>query len=118
VPKPVVIATFPYRYQAEYARQILTGAGIRSALLADDAAGMYAGLTFTNPARVVVHPEDRVEAERLLHDHGVLGGDGDSGSSAEDDAADDAADDAGTFGFDDDDDAESEAGDDAPPWRQ
>lgn len=78
----VVVATFPYRYQAEYARQILSGAGIRSALLADDAAGMYVGMTFTNPARLLVRREDHSAAERVLHDHGVIPG-GEAGSDAE-----------------------------------
>jgi hypothetical protein len=76
-----VVARFPYRYQAEFARQILTGAGIRCALLADDAAGMYVGLTFTNPARLIVHERDRDAALRLLRDHDVYG-EGENGGEA------------------------------------
>jgi hypothetical protein len=72
VKQVVIVARFSYRYQAEFAKQILTGAGIRAALFADDAAGMYAGMTFANPARLVVHRRDEAEAKRVLRDHGVL----------------------------------------------
>jgi hypothetical protein len=84
----VVVARFPYRYQAEFARQILTGAGIRSALLVDDAAGMYVGMSFTNPARLLVLREDAADAERVLRDHGVLGGDADAEAADAGDAFD------------------------------
>jgi hypothetical protein len=82
-----VVARFPYRYQAEFARQILSGAGIRCALLADDAAGMYVGLTFTNPARLIVHEKDRDAALRLLSDHDVLGDDSSDGETGAADAS-------------------------------
>lgn len=82
----VIIARFSYRYQAEFAKQILTGAGIRAALFADDAAGMYAGMTFANPARLVVHRRDEAEAKRVLRDHGVL----DVARSDEDEGFDEA----------------------------
>jgi hypothetical protein len=71
-----VIARFAYRHQAEYAANILRGAGIPVFLRIDDAGGLYAGLTFTNPARVIVRTEDSAHAIEVLADAGLLPDDG------------------------------------------
>jgi hypothetical protein len=72
VSETVVVATFPYRHQAEFAANILEGAGVPAFLHIDDAGGVYAGLTFTNPARVIVRREDRVDALNTLRDAGLI----------------------------------------------
>jgi hypothetical protein len=68
----VVIATYSYRHQAEYAANILASAGVPAFLHIDDAGGIYAGLTFANPARIVVRREDRADALDALRDAGLL----------------------------------------------
>lgn len=68
----VVIATFAYRHEAEYAANILRDAGVPASLLIDDAGGIYAGLTFANPARVIVLREDRADALAALRDAGLI----------------------------------------------
>jgi hypothetical protein len=72
VAETVVVATFAYRHEAEYAANILKGAGVPAFLNIDDAGGIYAGLTFANPARVIVRREDRVDALNALRDAGLL----------------------------------------------
>ena len=62
----VVAATFASRYEAEFARETLHAAGIDAILLADDAGGAYAGLSFTGQARLLVHSSDVVRARALL----------------------------------------------------
>ena len=42
-----IAATFAYRHEAEFARETLQAAGIESVLIADDAGGAYAGMSFT-----------------------------------------------------------------------
>jgi hypothetical protein len=67
-----LIARFAYRHEAEFAANILDGVGIRSFLKIDDAGGLYAGLTFTNPARLLVRAEDSELATQVLMDAGLL----------------------------------------------
>ena len=49
----VLLRTFGYRHEAEFAKSALDAASIRSLLLVDDAGGAEAGLAFANPARLV-----------------------------------------------------------------
>lgn len=77
----VVVARFSYRHEAELARGYLEEAGIPSVLAADDAAGIEAGLSFSNPAELKVEAARAAEARRVLRDAGILdeeesGGDG------------------------------------------
>lgn len=65
-----VLALFPYRHEGELARGFLDRAHVLAALLADDAGGAEAGLTFVNPARLVVRREDEDEARRILTEAG------------------------------------------------
>ena len=66
----IVIALFPTRHEGELARGFLDRAKVPSALLADDAGGAEAGLTFVNPARLVVRKEDEGEARKVLEGAG------------------------------------------------
>jgi len=66
----VVIGLFPTRHEGELARGFLDRAQIPVALLADDAGGAEAGLTFVNPARLMVREEDEGAARTLLEDAG------------------------------------------------
>lgn len=69
---PVVVATFHYRHEAEFARGILEDRGIGSVLDVDDAGGSYVGMSFSNPARLVVRASDRERARTALIQAGVL----------------------------------------------
>lgn len=62
----VVIATFQYRHEAEFAAGFLENAGIPFRLQVDDAGGADAGVTVSNPARVWVRADDVEEARELL----------------------------------------------------
>lgn len=62
----VVVATFSYRHEAEFALETLRTAGIRAMLLADDAGGAYAGLSLSGPIRILVHGGDAGHARMLL----------------------------------------------------
>ncbi len=62
----VVAAVFASRYEAEFARETLAAAGVDAILLADDAGGAYAGLSFTGQARLLVRRSDLVRAKALL----------------------------------------------------
>ena len=64
--EPVVVATFTYRHEAEFALETLRAAGIQAMLVADDAGGAYAGLTFSGPARVHVRADEAERARALL----------------------------------------------------
>ena len=50
----------------------LESAGVNSILQIDDAGGMDVGLTFVNPARIVVRVEDEERARQVLVDAGML----------------------------------------------
>jgi hypothetical protein len=63
-----VVATYAYRHEAEFARETLRAAGIDSVLIADDAGGAYAPLTFTRGLRVLVLAEEAERARALLAD--------------------------------------------------
>lgn len=63
---PVVIATFRYRHEAEFAQGILRDAGIPSVLSADDGGGSYAGLTLSGSPRLLVAQGDVERAKEVL----------------------------------------------------
>ncbi|MDH3224061.1 MAG: hypothetical protein OEO23_10135 [Gemmatimonadota bacterium] len=65
-----VVAHFPNRHEGELAKGFLVKSGIDAALLADDAGGAEAGLTFVNHARLMVRAEDDAQARRVLSDAG------------------------------------------------
>jgi len=65
----VVAATFAYRHEAEFARATLQSAGIETVLIADDAGGAYAGMSFTRPVRLLVHADNLEDAKRLLEEN-------------------------------------------------
>ena len=67
-----IVARFHYRHEAELAHGYLESAGVNSILHIDDAGGMDVGLTFVNPARIVVRVEDEERARQVLVDAGML----------------------------------------------
>ena len=67
-----IIATFPYRHDAEYAQGFLQDAEIDSLLLTDDVGGLNPAIGFSRPARIAVRAEDEEEARQVLEDAGVL----------------------------------------------
>ena len=69
-PTTVVAATFAYRYEAEFAKATLDSAGIESVLSIDDAGGAEVGLSFVNPARIIVRSEDHDSAQGVLRQYG------------------------------------------------
>jgi hypothetical protein len=62
----VVLRSFGYRHEGEFARSTLDAAGIPSVLIVDDAGGAQVGLSFSNPARLLVRREHLDEARALL----------------------------------------------------
>ncbi len=69
---PVEIARFAYRHEGEMARGYLEDAGVFCMLFADDASGIEVGLTFVNPARLLVHPNDVDRAREVLRAAGLI----------------------------------------------
>jgi hypothetical protein len=67
----VLLRSFGYRHEAEFACNALDGDGIDSRLMADDAGGAHPGLTFSNPARVLVRRVDLDTARQVLEEHGL-----------------------------------------------
>lgn len=67
-----VVARYAYRHEAEFAANVLHGAGIPAFPRIDDVGGLYVGMTFTNPARVIVRREDLEAARDTLRDAGLL----------------------------------------------
>ncbi len=66
----VVVRKFRSRLEAEMARGLLDGQGIRSEVTADDLGGQVPGML---PARLAVLRDDRERAEQILDDAGVEG---------------------------------------------
>jgi hypothetical protein len=66
----IVVAAYGYRHEAEFAKATLDTAGIESVLSIDDAGGAEAGLSFANPARIIVRSEDRDSARDVLRQFG------------------------------------------------
>jgi len=62
----VVIRTFPHEIAARIAQLGLDAHGIPSALLGDDAGGVYPALTFSHGVRLGVRHIDAVRALRVL----------------------------------------------------
>lgn len=69
-----VAATFAHRHEADFAQETLRAAGIESVLIADDAGGAYAGLSFTGSVRLVVRSDDLSQAKAVLEQAGDHGG--------------------------------------------
>jgi hypothetical protein len=67
-----VAATFAYRHEAEFAHEILETGGIESILIADDAGGAYAGMSFTRPIRLLVRSGEVDLARTLLAEGGAI----------------------------------------------
>jgi hypothetical protein len=67
-----VLAHFHYRHEAEIAQGYLNDAGIRSALFADDGGGMYVGMAFSRPVRLLVRKGEEQAAREVLVDSGML----------------------------------------------
>jgi hypothetical protein len=66
-----IAATFAHRHEADFARATLESAGIDSVLIADDAGGAYAGLSFTGQVRLLVHESNLDTARQVLADSGT-----------------------------------------------
>ena len=64
-PGPVEIMRYHYRHQAEMAQGLLADAGIDSAIVSDDAGGMYAGIA---AVRLLVASEDASRANQILEE--------------------------------------------------
>jgi len=68
----VLLRSFGYRHEGELARSTLEAAGIQSALFVDDAGGAQVGMSFSNPARLMVRQEDLAAARAILEESGLL----------------------------------------------
>lgn len=66
--RPVVIARYHRRYEAEFARGFLEDSGIRAIVAADDAGGADLGLSFLRSVPLLVLPEDAERARQILAD--------------------------------------------------
>ena len=62
----VVIATFPNRTLAAMAASLLEVEGIEAFILADDAGGAYPMLQFLRGVKLLVAPEDEIQAREIL----------------------------------------------------
>jgi hypothetical protein len=60
----VVIASFRYRHEADFARSFLDLEGVDSFVAGDDAGGMQPGIM--SGARVIVRAEDEQRAREIL----------------------------------------------------
>ena len=67
----VLLRTFGYRHDGEFARNTLEAAGIQSVLFVDDAGGAKIGMSFSNPARLMVREEDVAAAREVLDEAGL-----------------------------------------------
>ena len=68
----VVLAYFHYRHEAELAQGYLDERGVPTVLLIDDAGGMDVGLSFVNPARLLVGLEYVERSRVILEEAGVI----------------------------------------------
>lgn len=68
----VLLRRFGYRHEGEFAQTTLRAAGIDSALFVDDAGGAQVGLSFSNPARLLVRQEDFAAARSVLEESGLM----------------------------------------------
>ncbi len=62
----VMIATFRYRHEAEFAGALLESEGIEYVLVGDDAGGMRPEIMSVNPIRLYVAREDADRAARVI----------------------------------------------------
>lgn len=76
------VARFGFRHEAELAQGYLDDAGIESMIAVDDAGGNL-GLTLENEAALVVRADEAIRARQVLHEAGVLGGDGTGGNEGD-----------------------------------
>lgn len=60
----MVVATFQYRHQAEFAKSFLDMEGIESMVAPDDGGGTYPGMV--SPVRLIVRTEDAEQARAVL----------------------------------------------------
>jgi hypothetical protein len=70
-----IVATYPYRHQAEIAAGFLQDAGIAAAVIIDDAGGSQVGMAFVNQARVGVRDDLAERAAEVLRAAKMLGAD-------------------------------------------
>ena len=68
--KPVTVATFSDRVEAELARTALGAAGIFAVIAADDAGSQNPGLDFSRGVGVLVRQEDLALARQVLREAG------------------------------------------------
>jgi hypothetical protein len=68
----VMLRSFSYRHEGELARTTLEAAGIQAALMVDDAGGAHVGLSFSNPARLLVREADLEAATEVLEEAGLV----------------------------------------------
>ena len=68
----VVLAYFHYRHEAELAQGYLDESGVPTILQIDDAGGMDVGLSFVNPARLMVDCEYLDRSKAILEAVGVI----------------------------------------------
>ncbi len=71
----IVVATYVYRHEAEFARETLRSVGIESVLSGDDAGGAYGPLAFARGMRLLVRREEAERARQVLEDQGMGGPD-------------------------------------------
>lgn len=62
----VVVATYRYRHEGEFARAILDAEGIPCMITADDAGGMRPEIMSANPVKVFVDEADADAAREAL----------------------------------------------------
>ena len=66
----IIVKAFPYRHEAELAKNLLAAEGIESIIQADDAGGLRPHLTFTGGAagmaNFLVRKEDADKAREVL----------------------------------------------------
>jgi len=62
----VILCTYTTRAEAEVARSVLTAAGIRSEIVADDAGGALPGLHWERGVRLYVDASAEAEARQAL----------------------------------------------------
>jgi hypothetical protein len=77
----VVVMVLGYRHEAELAKGFLDDAGIEAVIQKDDASGLETGLSFTSPAKLIVHKDDLNQARQILRAAGVLPPDGSTHST-------------------------------------
>ena len=73
--KTVMVASYRYRHEGEFAQATLEGAGIPCMLSADDGGGMRPEIMSANPVRIYVPEEHAAAAAELLSEDASEAGD-------------------------------------------